>query len=284
MNLKSLILAAIGLLFLQVSYGQKVALALHENQFHVVQHATERGVIIFLNGEEKELPFSNLKMVLSDVAEYLPGYIQTQNNSATTSDFDEENRGIADSHVFLHEVDLTPNRGLKGAFITYQWIRPDNTNYMISVPLADMKAGESHHLRNRFYVPNRFKLVDPGIHYMTMGHEVATSENLDAAPKTPYEQVCEQLGVSALPDGNLKPFRMVPNPPINDAEGNARTGFVHLQMRIDENGFVTLIKPVKYSEWVFAKTVQMTAPFFEFQPKIKDGKPVATGVTVPFKF
>ena len=135
-----------------------------------------------------------------------------------------------------------------------------------------------------FYVPNRFKLVDPEIHYMTMGHEIPSSTILTEAPPTPYALACQKLGVDSLPDGNLRPISMVPNPAIKDEEGNPRTGYVHLRMKVDANGYVTYIKPVKYSEWVFAKTVQMTAPFFMFQPKVVDGKAVATAVTVPFKF
>ena len=284
MKLKTLLIAGLSLLTWQASHGQKVAFALSENQLHVIQRVTDRGVIIYFDGEEKELLFATTKMVLSDIPDFLPGYIKVENHTATTSDFDEENRGIADSHVFVHEADLTPNRTLEHMFVSYQWVRPDNTSYLVSLPVDDFKAGEFRHLRNRFYVPNRFKLIEPTIHYMNMGFEVPTSLVMPVAPKTPVQIACEKLGVSALPDGNLRPISIVPNPPINDAEGNPREGFVHLRMKVDENGYVTFIKPVKYSEWVFAKAVQMTAPYFMFQPKVENGQAVPTAVTVPFKF
>ena len=284
-TIRRLIISVFVLMLLQAAtYGQKVAFALYENQLHVVQRVDERAAFIYLNGDEQELMMANTKMVLADVADYLPGFLKLENDSATISDFDEENRGIQDTHVFLHLSKVTPNRDVINGYVSYQWVRADKSTYLISVPLPDMEAGKTYDVRNRFYVPNRFKLVEPEIHFMTMGHELLTSNIATEAPLTPYELVCQKLGVDTLPDGKLRPISMVPNPPINDAEGNPRTGFVHLRMKIDANGFVTYIKPVKYSEWVFAKTVQMTAPFFQFQPEVVDGKPVATAVTVPFKF
>lgn len=284
-TIRRLTITVLALMLLQVaSYGQKVAFALYENQLHVVQRVDERSFFIYLDGAEQELMMANTKMVLADVADFLPGYIAVENDSATISDFDEENRGIQDTHVFLHIAKVTANRDVIHGFISYQWTRPDKSTYIISASLPDMKAGESYDLRNRFYVPNRYKLVEPEIHYMTMGHELPTSKLLTDVPLDGYQLACQKLGVDKLPDGNLRPISVVPNPPIPDEEGNPRTGFVHLRMKIDANGYVTYIKPVKYSEWVFAKTVQMTAPFFMFQPKVVDGKPVATAVTVPFKF
>jgi len=284
MKTKVLFLAGLSLFFTQVISAQKVAFALSDNQLHVIQRITDRSAIIYFEGEEKELPLNTTKMVLSDVPDFLPGYVKTENVNVSMSDFDEQNRNIADTHVFVYEADIIPDRTLENAFISYMWVRPDKSTYLVSVPIDNVKAGEKEHVRHRFYVLDRFVLLDPSIHYMTMGFEVPSSKDMDQEPKTPYQIACEKTGMASLPDGNLKPISMVPNPPINDAEGNPRNGFVHLRMSIDENGYVTAIKPVKYSEWVFAKAVQMTAPFFMFQPKVQDGSPVPTAVTVPFKF
>ena len=156
-TIRRLTICVFVLMLLQAAtYGQKVAFALFENQLHVVQKVNNRSFYIYLNGEEQELMMSNTKMVLADVADFLPGYIEVSNDSATISDFDEENRGIQDTHVFLHVAKLTPNRDVVNGFVSYQWTRPDKTTYIISVALPDMKAGETYDIRNRFLCAESF--------------------------------------------------------------------------------------------------------------------------------
>ena len=281
---KLLLLVALGCMPIHGILAQKIALALHENQFHLIQSMDRDRFVVLTQSGETKLPVQQTRMVLSQATGYLPGYVSVEKESTASSDFDEENRNIADTFVFVHEATLTANRDLEKAFVCYQWSRADESTYIVALPLESMRKANSIHLRNRLYIPNRFKLVDPTIHYMAMGFEVGTSKDLEAEPPSPYAFACEQAGVSQLPDGNLKPLHMVPNPPIKDAEGNVRSGYVHLKISVDAEGYVTAIEPKKYSEWVFAKAVQMTAPLFLFQPKIENGKPVSTSVVVPFKF
>ncbi len=278
--LTTLLLSA---LILPLASAQNLLIASYEGSFHLVEKVTEENFIILMNGEEVELPIASSSVSLREMPEFLPGYVKIENETMVETNEDDANRTYGDLVYFRYAADITPNRNLKDPFMVLRWIHSDNTAFIAAVPLKDFKAGEEQRVSHKLWVHERFKLIDPSVHYMGMGFEIGSSKNIEE-PLTPYAFALGNADGNRLPDGNIKPIRMLPTPSVKDDAGNPITGSVHMIMKVDELGYVSSIEVQKYDNWKLAKATLMEAPLFLFQPKVVDGEPVPTGIVLPFRF
>ena len=262
---------------------QKLFAVFHDNTANVIQRPSKTHFVINRERGTLELPRDQAKVFLKDIPLYLPGYILVEDESTTDMDTDEQNRKVGSTFFFRYHAKITPNRELTNPYVVLQWLRDDKSSFIDAIPIDNLVADEPSQVSFSIYVPDRYRLIEPTIHYMCMGFELGTSKSIEKPP-TPYAFALQNAGETPLADGNIKPIQMIPTQPIMDAAGNKREGSAHLLMQIDELGYVRKIEVRDYTEWIFAKTALMDAPFFLFQPKIKAGKPVATQVVVPFKF
>lgn len=264
-------------------HGQKLFAAFYEGSANVIQNITDGHFVILRENGPVKLPRAQANVFLKDIPMYLPGYIRIDHEATTEMDTDEQNRKVGGKFYFRYHADITCNRDVRDPYLVLQWARDDSSSYIEVFALDDFQTGKTKQLLFNMYVPDRFRLIKPTIHYMCMGFEIGTSNVIDE-PLTPYTFALQNAATGALPDGNIKPIQIIPTKPIVDAAGNRREGSAHLTLHIDEKGYVGQIEVSKFTEWIFAKTVLMDAPFFLFQPKIEAGKPVPTKVVVPFKF
>ena len=282
--MKNTILLMAGMILMgQHLHGQKLFAAFYEGSANVIQNIADGHFVILRENGAVKLSRAQANVFLKDIPLYLPGYIRIDHETTTEMDTDEQNRKVGGKFYFRYHADITCNRDLLNPYLVLQWSRDESSSYLEVFALDDILAGKTKQLLFNMYVPDRFRLIKPTIHYMCMGFEVGTSNVIDE-PLTPYAFALQNAGTAGLPDGNIKPIQIFPTKPIMDAAGNKREGSAHLMLHIDQKGYVRQIEVSKYTDWIFAKTVLMDAPFFLFQPKIESGKPVATKVVVPFKF
>jgi hypothetical protein len=276
-------LAALYLLFLtSQSSAQHMFTVLYENAVYLVNEADGRNYQIIVNNNEELISVANSKVRIGDASVFLPGYIEIKDESDVATDYDDQQRKIGGAFYFRYYAKVTSNRDFANAYMVFKWEREDKTSHITVVPLPPLKKDEQQQLSLNFYAPDRFQLVDPEIYYMNVGFEIGTSKTIEK-PITPYQYCVDKAG-GTLPDGNLKALQMMPIPPIKDAEGNKREGQVDMYIAVDELGYVKSAKVKKATEWVFGKYALMTVPFWLFQPKIVDGKPVPSQVVIPLKF
>ncbi len=264
-------------------HAQKMLGVRHNDALHLVKGVTPEAYLIDFDGAAHELPRANTPAFLPGVSEFLPGFIQVEDESGVEWDADDQNNTRNGLYYFRYSAKITSNRDLKDAFLAFEWVRPDKSAYLEVYPLGNLEADIEEVIAISFWVPDRFRLIEPEVHVMSMGFEVGSSRDI-TKPMTPYAYALENSGAAGLPDGNVKPLQMPPLPEVTDDAGNPREGSVKLYMRIDEMGYVSEVEVREYSDWVFAKATLMSAPFYLFQPRVKNGKPVAAKLIVPFKF
>ena len=262
--------------------AQHMFTVLYENAIHIVKETQKRYYKINLDNDEKLISISNNKVLIVNTSAFLPGYIEIKDETCVATDYDDQQRKVGGSFYFRYNAKVTSNRDLENPYIVFKWEREDESSYIAAIPLKTLRKDEQEQLSLSFYVLERFRLIDPEIYYMNMGFEIGTSKTIDK-PITPYQYCLEKAG-GTLPNGNLKPLHLMPNPTIKDAEGNKRDGQVNMYVEIDESGYVKDAKVKDATDWIFAKSALMTTPFYLFQPKIVDGKPVPSKVVIPLKF
>lgn len=270
-------------LLTQPVFSQKLFAVFYENSANVVQNVTGTHFIIAKENGLRELSRDQATVFLKDIPNFLPGFLKIEDESKTAMDTDDQNRKVGNSFFFRYDARVTPSRDLVNPYIVFQWVREDKTVFIEAKPLDNLNEGEEQRLTLKTYVPDRYRLVEPTVHYMCMGFEIGNSNDIEA-PVTPYTFALQKAGGGPLPDGNIKPIQIIPITPITDQQGNKREGSAHLMLQIDELGYVKGVEVNKCTEWIFAKTAMMDAPFFMFQPRIAGGKPVETKVVIPFKF
>lgn len=264
-------------------FSQSMLALKHENASYLVTQTSIRDYTIeTANGSQKILR-DEAQVYLTPHSNFLPGFIQIDNESAVDWDSDPQGNSRGDQFFFRYSADITPNRDLKDPFIVFEWVRPDNTALIEIIPLASLNADETIRIAYDFWVRDRFRLVEPSVHVMCMGFEIGTSKFIEK-PTTPYEYALQNSAMDTLPDANIAPIQIPPLPKIEDENNNPRKGSAKLIIQIDEKGYVRAMKIREYSEWIFAKAAQMNAPFFMFKPKIEEGKPTKTNILLPFEF
>ena len=264
-------------------YSQKMMAVDHDGSSHIVKGVTPQNYVIELDGGPRELLRREAKAFLLDHSDFLPGFLQIDDESAVEWDSDAQNNSRNEFFYFRYSARVTSNRTLNNPFIVFEWIRSDNTALMEPVPIETLEVGKERVLSINFWVMDRFRLIKPKIHFMCMGFEVGTSRDI-SQPITPYEFAVRNAEGGTLADGGIKPIKILPVTPITDDDGKERKGGAKVMIRIDELGYVSDVETREYTEWIFAKAATMLAPFYLFQPRIKDGKPAATKVVVPFQF
>lgn len=114
---------------------------LHENCAHVVKWVTPRDFVIELNGESVDIDRSNAKGFMRDHPDFLPGFIQIEDESAVEWDTDEDNDFRDGFYHFRYDAKVTPNRTLTRPFIVFEWVGQDNVALMEAVPLEALGVG-----------------------------------------------------------------------------------------------------------------------------------------------
>jgi len=266
-----------------ILHCQKLFAVVHENSAHVIQSVTSTHFVINSAKGSLQLPRDQANVFLKDIPLYLPGYIRIEDETTSDMDTDEMNRKVGSNFFFRYSSKVESNRDLLNPYIVFQWVRDEKSLFIEAIALDNLIDGKPIKVSVTAYIPDRFRLIKPTIHYLCMGYEVGSSNTIDKPP-TPFEYARNNAGEAGLQDGNIKPILMFPVKPILDEKGNKREGSAHLLIHIDNKGYVESIEVDKCTEWIFAKTALMDAPFFLFQPRIVSGKPVETKVVLPFKF
>lgn len=265
------------------SAAQNLFVANHEDSLHLIQRVGTDSIFILTEEGEVNLPLANASVFLREVPEFLPGFLKIEDESMVETNEDDQNRTYGDLVFFRYQAKVTPNRDLENPFLVLRWVRSDNTAFVSAIPLTDFVAGEQQQVTHKLFVHERFKLIEPSVHFMAMGIEIGTSRVL-SEPVTPYAYALQSAGGEKLADGNIKPIRMLPTPSVKDGNGNPVVGSVHIVMKVDPQGYVSSVHVRDYTDWTLAKACLMEAPLFLFQPKIVDGQPVSTGFVLPFRF
>ena len=278
--LKLTILSAL-LLVIQAN-AQHMFTVLYDNAIHVVNEADQKNYTIITSNGEEFVSIKNSKVRVVNTQVFLPGYINIEDETYTPTEYDDQQRKVGGSFYIRYNAKVTSSRDLDAPYLIFKWEKDEKNSYTTTVPLPPLKKDEQKQLSLRFYAIDRYRLIDPEIYYMDMGFEIGTSKIINK-PITPYEYCLQQAG-GKLPDGDLKPLQLVPNPTIKDADGNKREGSVDMLIEVDELGYVKTLKVQNSTGWVFAKSALMTTPFCLFQPRIVDGKPVSAKVVMPIKF
>ena len=262
--------------------AQHMFTILYENAIHVVKEVDKKYYKIIESDGEKLITIANSKVRVVNTSAFLPGYIEIKDETCVATDYDEQQRKVGGCFYFRYNAKVTSSRDLENPYIIFNWEKEDKSSYIAAVPLPSLEKDTPKQVSLSFYALERFRMIDPGIYYMDMGIEIGSSKTINK-PITPYEYCVEKAG-GTLPDGNLRPLQMMPNPTIKDANGNKREGQVDMLIVVDELGYVKDLKVKDTTDWIFAKSALMTAPFYLFQPKIEDGKPVSSHILLPIKF
>ena len=264
------------------SSAQHVFTVLYENSVNVINEVDESHYKIILNNNEQFVSIKSSKVRIADTSIFLPGYIEINDESYVATDYDDQQRKVGGSFYFRYNARVTSNRDFDNPYMVIKWEKPDRNSYIAAMPLSALNKDEPRQIALSLYALERFRMIEPEIYYMNMGFEVGTSKTIEK-PITPYQYCVDKAG-GTLADGNLAMLQMIPSPVIKDAEGDKREGQVNMLIEVDELGYVTGVEVKKATEWVFAKSALMTVPFYLFQPKIVDGKPVPSRVVAPLKF
>jgi len=263
--------------------AQKMLVMHHEGLPRIVKEVTFEDFVAIGKEGALEVPRPGAKVYLQNHSSFLPGYIEIKNESAVEWDTDDQNNSRKGLYFFRYNTVVTPNRDIKNPYIVFEWMPENDTALIEIVPIESLEAGKETPINLSFWVRNRYRAIDPQTYYMSLGFEIATSNQI-TKPLTPYAYALDKAEGNTLPDGNIKPLSYPPLPKLQDEAGNPMKGMCRLLISIDEAGYVSNLTVKEYSEWIFARAAMLSAPFFMFQPKIVDGEPVPTQVVIPFQF
>ncbi len=277
-------LAALGLGLLATfaaSRAQEALYVAHREAYSLVRSAVRNRPYVEEKG--KLVPATGTRFGLEKVDEYAPYFISIRNLHVGTSQINLIDSGASINKTFEFRAEFESGFALKNVFVVLDLNSADAGRALFLWEVGDLRPRQSKEVT--LYIPLNVSLGEGKykIHLFTDGREVFHSK----MPWTYVESTLDKMvakRVKGAPDGNPQPF-VGPTPEYPSKLLRAKTqGEATIACVVSRNGRVLDPQVTSATDPAFGESALAAARQWRFLPRIANGAPVETKVSMPFQF
>ena len=235
------------------------------------------------------------RTVLMDYSYFLPGLISIESQDLTLTTYTDSSGDLSDSFEAEVEVVIRSNRDFKDAYLIAHWRKPNGDHTKIACAIGDLKAGQKRNLSYRLPVHKSFEHSTYKLFFMAGGVQImSSSSDISEYVLSPIDEYKKEHG-SDLKDGGPAPISTILPKHILyknllDRHAAGEVGNIPSPIpvitTINKDGYVIKmeIEEKDLSDDLLAEYALETIQLWKFKPRIKNGEPVESKVTIPFAF
>lgn len=270
------------LLATTLTRAQNALYAEHKGEFRLVRRVVRNSPYVD-DGSGKLVPADGSKFGLSKVPEYAPFYVSVRDLKVMSRGLELVNSGAEINREFVFKAEFESPYALKNVFVVLDMNSEDAGKLLFVREVGDLEPRDPKPVEIVVRLSQRIGAGKYYLHLFSDGAEVFHSQ----LPFNLIERKLDEIvrnRIKGVTDAPPQPF-VGPAPEYPAKLRRAKVyGTATIRFTIAPNGRVLDPVILSASDPQLGESALVAARQWRFLPKVKNGKPVAAPVNMPFTF